>query len=711
MSSYVEKLDVIDEVRNTLSKLKDVSFYKEIDRELPVFIILGAQSSGKSSVIKRITNNKIKLPEKADMCTRVSTEVQLRKGDSTFQEVSLEGPEDFETVIINEKDIRQAVAQAQELALSMVKDQIFALDYTIVIKYSDPEQPNVTFIDMPGFTMETDAGEKAAKTLAENRVNKYPGTLVLHVVKANTDYGSVISSSFIRGVEKTTLTVLTHLDNRTEAQSYLDKTKKIIKENMFAVLGKCDDSQEVEEQQLKQIDFLTYDNEIGLGSKALSLKLEELMSCHLGRQIPIAIEKLTLSYRETTKRLEIIQEKQPAQVLYQLFSELKEKYLNSKEFLETNFRQLIEQLVIEIRNYFIKPLNEGQLKFQKLDSLDEVNIGDHVLLSPNNKKDNEEDNEDLAVPSEEEEESEGEEKNDFKIDLGKINMGSNNSFRKESESENVDSTQMVKGRIIEILTYPINDENEPRFKLKLDNGDIMIKESNDCYSAHCISSPCLLGEIQEEMNKNRGLRNTIHADRMPIIEKHAQKFSEYYSQVMTKLSKQFYSLLEKTYTEVFTSQENEINQIPLGKLKKEFWKLLKGQQQKMAQTIDRIQSYNQPPIVNTTNEHYLHQLIAKMMEGVDFSDDQASCKHIYFNIRAFIKDQRKFICEIASKEFQKTLLIECESQFNHLLDTSMEVLTPLIKDPEKIIREREVLGNKKLLLEKALSEFEKIDDN
>ena len=245
------------------------------------------------------------------MCTRVSTEVQLRKGDTTFQEVSLEGPEDFETVIINDKDIRQAVAQAQELALSKVEGQIFASDYTIVIKYSDPEQPNVTFIDMPGFTMETDAGEEAAKTLAENRVNKYPGTLVLHVVKGNTDYGSVISSSFIRGVEKTTLTVLTHLDNHSEAQLYLDKTKKIIKENMFAVLGKCEDSQEVEEQQLKQIDFLTYDNEIGLGSKALSLKLEELMSCHLGRQIPIAIEKLTLSYRETIKRLEIIQEKQP----------------------------------------------------------------------------------------------------------------------------------------------------------------------------------------------------------------------------------------------------------------------------------------------------------------------------------------------------------------------------------------------------------------
>jgi len=686
MSSYVEKLNVIDEVRNTLSKLKDVSFYQKIDRELPVFIILGAQSSGKSSVIKRITNNKIKLPEKADMCTRVSTEVQLRKGDTTFQEVSLEGPEDFETVIINEKDIRQAVAQAQELALNRVKGQIFASDYTIVIKYSDPEQPNVTFIDMPGFTMETDAGEEAAKTLAENRVNKYPGTLVLHVVKANTDYGSVISSSFIRGVEKTTLTVLTHLDNRTEAQSYLDKTKKIIKENMFAVLGNCEDSQEIEEQQLKQIDFLTYDNEIGLGSKALSLKLEELMSCHLGRQIPIAIEKLTLSYRETIKRLEIIQEKQPAQILYQLFSELKEKYLNSKELLETNFRQLIEQLSIEIKNYCIKPFSEGKLRLQILDPLDEVNIGDHVFVFRYEQ----------VVKKE-----------DFP------------TLYPEVESDDEDITQIVKGTIIEMLTYQINNKNEPRFnnkneprfRLKLDNGNIIIKKPNDCYSAHCVSSSCLLGEIQEEMNKNRGLRNTIHADRMPIIEKHAQKFSEYYSQVMNKFSKQFYSLLEKTYTEVFTSQDNEINQIPLGKLKKDFWKLLKGQQQKMAQTIDRIQSYNQPPIVNTTNEHYLHQLIAKMMESVDFSDDQAACKHIYFNIRAFIKDQRKFICEIASKEFQKTLLIECESQFNHLLDTSMEVLTPLIKDPEKIIREREVLGNKKVLLEKALAEFEKIDDN
>lgn len=690
MSSYVEKLNVIDEVRNTLSKLKDVRFYQEIDRELPVFIILGAQSSGKSSVIKRITNNKIKLPEKADMCTRVSTEVQLRKGDTTLQEVSLEGPEDFETEIIPEKDICQAVSQAQELALSKVKGKIFASDYTIVIKYSDPEQPNVTFIDMPGFTMESDAGEEAAKTLAENRVNKYPGTLVLHVVKGNTDYGSVISSSFIRGVEKTTLTVLTHLDNHSEAQLYLDKTKKIIKENMFAVLGNCNESQEVEEQQLKQIDFLTYDNEIGLGSKALSLKLEELMSSHLGLQIPIAIEKLTLSHQETMKRLEIIQERQPAQILYQLFSELKEKYLNSKELLETNFRQLIEQLAIEIRNYCIKPLNEGKLRLQILDPLDEVNIGDHVFVSPNNKKDNKED-EDLEASSEKEEE-------DYK-------------YYPEIESDDEDSTQMVKGTIIEMLTYQINMKNEPYFRLKLDNGDIICKKPNECYSAHCISSPCLLGEIQEEMNKNRGLRNTIHADRMPIIEKHAQKFSEYYSQVMNKFSKQFYSLLEKTYTEVFTSQDNEINQIPLGKLKKDFWKLLKGQQQKMAHTIDRIQSYNQPPIVNTTNEHYLHQLIAKMMEGVDFSDDQAACKHIYFNIRAFIKDQRKFICEIASKEFQKTLLIECESQFNHLLDNSMEVLIPLIKDPEKIIREREVLGNKKLLLEKALSEFEKIDEN
>ena len=156
--------------------------------------------------------------------------------------------------------------------------------------------------------------------------------------------------------------------------------------------------------------------------------------------------------------------------MYQLFSELKEKYLNSKELLETNFRQLIEQLAIEIRNYCIEPLNKGKLKSQILDPLDEVNIGDHVFVSPNNKKDNEEDNEenneeddeDLADPSEGEEGSEQEEENDP-------------TLYPQIESEDVDSTQMVKGTIIEILTYTINNKNEPRFRLKLDNGDIILK--------------------------------------------------------------------------------------------------------------------------------------------------------------------------------------------------------------------------------------------
>lgn len=206
MCPYIVKLDVIDEVRKILSNLPDVKFFEIINGELPVFIILGSQSSGKSSVIGRITNNMIKLPQKAEMCTRVSTEVRLRKGEH-FQEVSLHGPNDTKPIIINEDDICKAVAIAQEKALeNLDEDEIFASKYTIVIKFCGPNQPNVTFIDMPGFNAKRKADEQAFQ-LAEKRVNKYPGTLVVHVVKGDMDFDSVLSQTLIRITDKPTLTV------------------------------------------------------------------------------------------------------------------------------------------------------------------------------------------------------------------------------------------------------------------------------------------------------------------------------------------------------------------------------------------------------------------------------------------------------------------------------------------------------------------------
>ena len=54
--------------KSTFIKLKK-EFYKVIVENMPQFIVVGPQSSGKSSALKRISG--IKLPEAANRCTRV----------------------------------------------------------------------------------------------------------------------------------------------------------------------------------------------------------------------------------------------------------------------------------------------------------------------------------------------------------------------------------------------------------------------------------------------------------------------------------------------------------------------------------------------------------------------------------------------------------------------------------------------------------------
>ena len=654
MRTYVEKLNAIDNIRIILGNLTDIGFYEEINKELPVIIILGVQSAGKSSVIRRITNNQVKLPEKSTACTRVATEIKLRKCKQ-YQQVELHGPNN-KIEIIENKDIRAAVSEAQEKALEGTSGDGFATNHTIVVNFHSPEQPNITFIDMPGFT--SDENSKQILSLAEERVTKYPGTLVLHVAKGDQDYDGLLGNDFIRKTGKSTITVLTHLDKYTEDDQKLKETLGKTGPNTYAVIGSSQGSQEEEEQQLKQLSFLKSLDNIKLGSKELNLELEKQLGIHLEQQIPIASGILKKTYQETIERLELIQEEAPVDVLHRLLLDLKDKHLQSQLSLRTQFRVLIEEMSSEIRNYCIQPISgdKDNYQYQKIDLLDDNwNIGDLVLIY----------------------------------------------------WENGDEA-LTEVTITSIEQCHSNILNT-RFTVKLEDGKTQTVRASECFSYLCVEQECLLEEIKIELDKTRGLRNIIHGDRMPIIEQHANKFSEHYTQVLHEFSEKFLSLIRDSYTKILSDDTNEIYKIPLQKLQKTFLESLITQQQKITEVIERIKSYNQPPIVNSTNEHYLNQLIAKMMEGHDFSDDMGPCKHIYYNIRAFIKDQRKFICEIASKEFQLTLLIENETHFNKLLESSMSILLPLIKDPEKIVRERKILSNKKEVLKQALSEIKKIE--
>mmetsp|Transcript_33832 Transcript_33832/g.28576 ORF Transcript_33832/g.28576 Transcript_33832/m.28576 type:complete len:103 (+) Transcript_33832:110-418(+) len=101
-------------------------------RSLPQFVVVGAQSAGKSSVLKRISNNSIKLPEAANVCTKVPTVLKLRRNEEVNIEVSLSGPNGYyKEIYLENQDpdtIRDAVSEAQDTAMNLCPEKSFAED-------------------------------------------------------------------------------------------------------------------------------------------------------------------------------------------------------------------------------------------------------------------------------------------------------------------------------------------------------------------------------------------------------------------------------------------------------------------------------------------------------------------------------------------------------------------------------------------------------
>ena len=213
-------LDTIDEIRTTLGGLKGASdqadfFYEEILAVLPQFVAVGPQSAGKSSVIRRVSG--VALPEASTLCTRVATMVQMRRDAAHTVAVILQGPngESISQEAFHEDagpdSVRDAVKRAQEKALQG-QDKQFVDNHTVLVKVRGPTKPNVTLVDLPGFHTADDTDTKTVNAMVKRYV-EMPGTLALHVVKGDQDYGSLLGNDFLRGIQDVPrVTVLTHCD-------------------------------------------------------------------------------------------------------------------------------------------------------------------------------------------------------------------------------------------------------------------------------------------------------------------------------------------------------------------------------------------------------------------------------------------------------------------------------------------------------------------
>ncbi|KAG7123945.1 Interferon-induced GTP-binding protein MxA like [Verticillium longisporum] len=137
---------------DTIDKLRSINVGDIIS--LPQIIVVGDQSSGKSSVLEAIS--RVPFPVKGDVCTRFATELVLRRSSSSYVNVTIRfakgssgNQEPFRREELDLSRLPSLIEEATErMGIRPGSDIGFSRD-VLRIEVSGPDVPSLTLIDLP----------------------------------------------------------------------------------------------------------------------------------------------------------------------------------------------------------------------------------------------------------------------------------------------------------------------------------------------------------------------------------------------------------------------------------------------------------------------------------------------------------------------------------------------------------------------------------
>ncbi|KAL3749789.1 hypothetical protein ACJRO7_010847 [Eucalyptus globulus] len=202
-------LDAIDRLRNLMVMKEGI--------HLPTIVVIGDQSSGKSSVLESLVG--INLPRGQGICTRVPLIIQLQESPQADRpELYL----DFNGKVVptEEENIANAINDATDEIADHGKDVLNAPLTLVIKKYGIPD---LTMIDLPGITRVPVHGqhENIYEQISE-MIMEYirpEESIILNVLSATVDFSTCESIRMSQMVDKTgrrTLAVVTKADKAPE---------------------------------------------------------------------------------------------------------------------------------------------------------------------------------------------------------------------------------------------------------------------------------------------------------------------------------------------------------------------------------------------------------------------------------------------------------------------------------------------------------------
>ncbi|KAI1174661.1 P-loop containing nucleoside triphosphate hydrolase protein [Nemania sp. FL0916] len=158
--------------------------------DLPQIIVVGDQSSGKSSVLEAIS--RVRFPVKDGVCTRFATELVLRTDRQTRIHVQVQPASasadpayTFNETRFDKADLPRIIEEAKT---HLLRDGTSFSEDVLRVEICSPDCPHLTLVDLPGFYHSEDADQTAdGREIVDRLVETYmarKNSIILAVVSA-----------------------------------------------------------------------------------------------------------------------------------------------------------------------------------------------------------------------------------------------------------------------------------------------------------------------------------------------------------------------------------------------------------------------------------------------------------------------------------------------------------------------------------------------
>ena len=318
------------EILNISSSLNAIfSKNHNINVEIPQLVVVGSQSSGKSSLLNNIINMDI-LPTGKNMVTRMPLNIQLfQTEDNQRLEFGMYTNGFWKTsssINLTENTIQPQISESIKEMIIQQTNKIIGNNKNIsheqlVIKIYSKNVPNLSLVDLPGLTMVacTDQGQpKDIKQQIIKLVSSYiksERSIILAVIPARTDIEADPAMELVKEYDPNgdrTIGVLTKVDlmnKGTDISDYLNNNISIdlqTKYGYYAVRNLTNSElQNEENSRTVENDFFQnhpiyskLSNTKKLGISNLSSRLSDILVTHIRSHMPKVISEIDKMYTE-----------------------------------------------------------------------------------------------------------------------------------------------------------------------------------------------------------------------------------------------------------------------------------------------------------------------------------------------------------------------------------------------------------------------------